>query len=151
MLENKSICSMIFLVTVECLWYMGYNKRKYVFRHMRTANAQISHMAWSRPSMDANRIIGYHRMYGEQRPRWYFTHVLDDLKLTISLDTADILKQRIGYHVFFSDFYYCFVKYDMIFIFESKFFLRNNSVSDDDDDEFMFVHLFHHYWSYWDK
>ena len=40
--------------------------RKRVFRHMRTAKAQIRLRicaVWSGPSVSANRIIGYYRMY----------------------------------------------------------------------------------------
>ena len=40
--------------------------QKHVFRHMRTAKAQISlriHAVWSGPSLSANRISGYYRMF----------------------------------------------------------------------------------------
>ena len=45
---------------------MGSTTRTRVFRFMRRAKVQISlriHAVWSRPSMSANRIIGYYRMY----------------------------------------------------------------------------------------
>ena len=46
--------------------YFGRTKRKHVFGHMRTAKAQISlriRAVWSGPSLSANRIIEYYRMY----------------------------------------------------------------------------------------
>ena len=63
---------------------LGWAMRKLVLGLMRTSKVQISlciRMVWSGPY----RIIGYYRMYlnGEQRPRWYFAIVQDDLKLHI--------------------------------------------------------------------
>ena len=45
---------------------MGCAVRKCVYGQVRTAKAQISlhiHAVWSGPSLSANRIIGYYRMY----------------------------------------------------------------------------------------
>ena len=47
---------------------MGHTKRKHVFGHILTANAQISlciWAVWSGPTLSANRIIGYYRIYEE--------------------------------------------------------------------------------------
>ena len=38
---------------------------------------------WTGPSLCANKIIEYYRIYGEQRPGWYFAHAQDDLNLHI--------------------------------------------------------------------
>ena len=49
-----------------CKWYIGRAKQKRVFGHMRAAKAQISlriRAVWSGPSLSANKIIGYYRMY----------------------------------------------------------------------------------------
>ena len=46
--------------------YMGRSMRKRVFGHMRTAKTQISlriRAVWSGPSLSANRISGYYKMY----------------------------------------------------------------------------------------
>ena len=57
---------------------MGRATRKRVFRHMRTANAQIRLRicaVWSGPSLSANRIIGYYRMYEwRANARFDFAH-----------------------------------------------------------------------------
>ena len=48
------------------LHQLDHAMQKCVSWHMRTANAQISlciHTVWSRPSLPANRIIGYQRMF----------------------------------------------------------------------------------------
>ena len=74
------------------VWHHMYRTmRKRVFRHMRIANVQISlriRAAWSGPSLSANRIIWYYRMYDWRAKtrmirsactRWcesaYFAHV----------------------------------------------------------------------------
>ena len=48
-----------------CLWRRRVI-RKHVYGHMRTANAQIRlriRAVWSGPSLSANRIVGYYRMF----------------------------------------------------------------------------------------
>ena len=50
----------------KCHHNMGCVMRKPVFRHIRTAKAQIrlrGCAVWSGPSLSANRTIGYYRMY----------------------------------------------------------------------------------------
>ena len=57
--------------------------RKFVFGHMRTVKAQISlriRAVWSGPSLSANRIIGFYRMY-QRRFGWYFAHTQGGLNL----------------------------------------------------------------------
>ena len=47
-------------------WHFDRAMRKRVFRHIRIAKAQISlriYAGWSGPSLSADRIIGYYRMY----------------------------------------------------------------------------------------
>ena len=51
--------------------YLGHAKRKLVYGHMRTATAQIklhTRAVWSGPSLSANSITGYYRMY-QWRPK----------------------------------------------------------------------------------
>ena len=53
------------VLTSNC-YHTGRTMRKRVFGHMRTAKTQISlriRAVWSGPSLSANRIIGYYRMY----------------------------------------------------------------------------------------
>ena len=71
---------------------------------MRTAKAQISlriRAVWSRPSVSANRIIGYYKMYElKEKARMNFAPAQEELNLrllhlfegTFSLDTAHIIK-----------------------------------------------------------
>ena len=61
--------------------------QKRVFEHMQKANAHI-HMrmrtVWPVPSLSANRIIGYYRLYDwKTKARMNFTHAQDDLILRI--------------------------------------------------------------------
>ena len=85
---------------------MGHAVQKCVFKHMMTVKAKISLgilTVWSGPSLSANKIIGYDRMYGEQRHRWFFGHTQDDLNLhilrmfeaTFSFDAAHMYMCRL--------------------------------------------------------
>ena len=78
--------------------------RKRVFGHMRTAKPQISlriRAVWSGFLLSANRIIGYYRVYDENKASDDdFAHAQDDLNLrifsmfegTFSLITAHIIE-----------------------------------------------------------
>ena len=59
--------------TLQDQFLKGWVMQKLVFRHMQTANAQISLCicaVWSEPSLSATRIIGYYRMYEWRKKAW---------------------------------------------------------------------------------
>ena len=77
----------------------GGGGKRVVWR-MRTAKAQIRlriRAVWSGPSHSANVIIGYYRMYGEQKTGWnfshaHFTHV--QMPFFASRSPYDLIKRR---------------------------------------------------------
>ena len=66
-ISNISESPFGFAITIlDCIFYFGRAKRKVVTRHMRTAKARISlriHAVLPLPSLSANRIIVYHKMF----------------------------------------------------------------------------------------
>ena len=94
-------------------YYVCRALRKHVFGHMRTAKAQISlriRAVWSGPSLSANRLIRYYRMY-ERRAKarmilcacagWSeFAHILQIRRHCFCLT------HTIYFHQWMRDYYY---------------------------------------------
>ena len=95
---------------LRCGYYLGLALRRHVFGHIRTAKAQISlriRAGWSGPSLSANRIIGYYRIYEWWAwPGWYDAHAQDNLNLRILRISKALFCMTRPIFIIFLDFYY---------------------------------------------